>query len=125
VVQKQKLKKDINMGFKMKGWSPFKIGITSHHHGATGASHDIQMMRHEQNQRLRARDEENKEELLEKERAGIIKRAERKERKAAKRTEQGRDRSAARKTRKAGKLRKAASELTADEVVSRRYMMRM
>ena len=90
-----------------------------------GSSHELQMLKHKHNIDLRKRDEENKDELLEKYKGKYIKKAERKEKKAAKRTEQGRDRSAARKLRKAGKLREQASKLTADEVVSRRYMQRM
>ena len=88
--------------------------------GPAGHMHDERW----RNMEARKRDEENKEELLDKAKGRMLKKAERKERKAAKRTEQGRDRSAARKTRKAAKIRKAASELTADEVISRRDMMR-
>ena len=102
-------------GFKMKGFTPF----TQMH------DHQLAMMQHRQQIDLRQRDEENKDELLEKAKGSYIKKAQRKEKKAAKRTEQGRDRSAARKLRKAGKLRDQASKLTADEVVSRRAMMRM
>jgi len=72
----------------------------------------------------RKRDESNKEELLAKAKGRLIKKAERKESKAAKRREQGREVAAARKTRKATKLRKQAGELTADQVVRRREQMR-
>ena len=98
--------------------SPFKMGVNY-------LSHDNQMMKHRQNIMLREKDEENKEELLEDAKAKYIKKAERKEKKIADKLERGSTWGVKRKKRKADKLRKQAEELTADEVVSRRAMMRM
>ena len=89
------------------------------------------------NKEARERDEKNKEQLLEKAKGRMIKKAERKERKAAKKREYAEgntsklgisrkmaEKAAARKTRKATRIRKRASELTADDVVEQRDRMR-
>ena len=81
--------------------SPFtrlSVGI-----GITTGPRNLERRRREEQ---REYDEANKEKLLAKAKGRLIKKAERKESKAAKRREQGREAAAARKTRKATKLRK-------------------
>ena len=112
--------------------SPFtrlSVGI-----GITTGPRNLERRRREEQRKY---DEANKEKLLAKAKGRLIKKAERKERKAAKKREYAEgntaklgisrkmaEKAAARKTRKATKLRKQAGELTADQVVRRREQMR-
>ena len=69
-------------------------------------------------------DEKNKEELTENYKKSLIKKAERKEKKIAKKLAKGSTWGVKRKKRKADRLRKRASEVTEDEVLRMREQNR-
>ena len=107
------------MAYKQKGWSPFtqkesalKLGTAMGTQAflGHGPSAELRKMKHEQNQQLKARDEENKDELLEEARGHYIKKAQRKERKIQKKISKGSTWGLKRKKRKVANLKKAKEQ---------------